>query len=180
MAAVSPMAVTSFVSLEEYLRTSYEPDPEYIDGELKEKPVVQWTHSNLQAILSSWFHQRRKEWNITVGVESRMKVSSMRVRLPDVVVDYRGYHPQVLLTPPLILIEILSPSDTFTGMQKRIDDYLKMGAPNVWVIDPEARIGFVYRPDAPALQVTRFEVANSPIYIALPELFAEFDEENPR
>ena len=172
------MAATTLVPLEEYLRTSYEPDPEYIDGELKEKPVVQWTHSSLQASLCLWFGQHRKEWKIALGVESRMQVSPTRVRLPDVVVDYRGRHPEILTDPPLILIEILSPSDTFAGMQKRLTDYLTMGAPNVWVIDPEARIGFVYRTDAPARLVTRFEVANTPIYLDLAQLFAEFDEDN--
>ena len=49
------MAATTLVTLEEYLRTSYEPDQEYIDGELKEKPVVRWTHSRLQASLCMWF-----------------------------------------------------------------------------------------------------------------------------
>ncbi len=48
------MATTTLVSLEDYLRTDYDPDVEYIDGQLKEKPVVQWTHSNLQVSLSSW------------------------------------------------------------------------------------------------------------------------------
>ncbi len=65
-------------------------------------------------------------------------------------------------------------------MQKRIDDYLRMGAPNVWVIDPEARIGFTYHPGAPARQVTRFEVESTPIYVDLLQLFAEFDEDNPQ
>ncbi len=108
-----------------------------------------------------------------------MKVSPTRVRLPDVVVDYYGHHPEILMEPPLILIEILSPSDTFAGMQKRLHDYLSMGAPNVWVIDPETRVGFAYRADAPVRQVTRFEVAGTPIYLDLPDLFAEFDEDNP-
>ena len=171
--------MTTLISLEDYLHTSYKPDVEYIDGELKEKPVVQWMHSNLQANLCLWFGQHKKEWKIIVGVESRTQVSSTQVRLPDVVVDYKGHHPQVLTAPPLILIEILSPSDTFAAMQKRIDDYLKMGAPNVWIIDPEARLGFRYRPNVPAQEVARFEVENTPIYLDLLELFAEFDEDHP-
>ena len=30
----------------------------------------------------------------------------------------------------------MSPADTMTAMQDRIDDYLAFGVPNVWVIDP--------------------------------------------
>ena len=38
----------SIVSMEEYLRTSYRPDCEYIDGELRERNVGQWEHSRIQ------------------------------------------------------------------------------------------------------------------------------------
>jgi len=34
-----------------------------------------------------------------------------------------------------------------TQMQERIDDYLRMGVPNVWVIDPRTRRGYHYTPD---------------------------------
>ena len=172
------MATSTLVSLDEYRKTSYRPDLEYLDGELKEKPLVQWTHSNLQVSISSWFHQRRKEWNIAVGVESRTQVSPTRVRLPDVVVDRAGRHPEILTSPPLIAVEILSPSDSFTGMANRVQDFLNMGIPNVWIIDPEARTGFVCASDAPPREVARFEVTNTPIYLDLPELFASFDEDN--
>ena len=39
-AGATDMATTAGISIQEYLRTSYTPDCEYIDGELKEKHVV--------------------------------------------------------------------------------------------------------------------------------------------
>ncbi len=172
------MAASTVVSLEEYRRTSYRPDLEYIDGELKEKPVVQWTHSNLQVALSAWFYQHRKEWKIVTGVASRTQVSPARVRLPDVVVDHAGRHPEILTTPPLIVIEILSPSDSFANTVTRVQDYLMMGVPNVWILSPEDRAGFVCTHGAAPQTVSRFEVTNSPIYVDLNDLFAGFDEDN--
>lgn len=46
-------------------------------------------------------------------------------------------------TPPLLCIEILSPEDSFGNMRTRVRDYLDMGVPEVWVIDPSTRTVFV-------------------------------------
>ncbi len=172
------MAASTLVSLDEYRSTSYHPDVEYIDGELKEKPLVQWTHSNLQSLLCLWFGQHRKEWNITVGVESRTQVSPRRVRLPDVVVNRKGRHPEILTAPPLIAIEILSPSDSSSDVANRIRDLLTMGIANVWMIDPRTRTGFVCTLDAPPQPTKHFEVSGTAIYLDLAQLFATFDEDN--
>jgi len=32
-------AATTFVTVEEYLRSSFEPDAEYVDGEIEERPA---------------------------------------------------------------------------------------------------------------------------------------------
>ncbi len=176
------MGVTSLVSLEEYLATSYRPDREYIDGEARLKggqnAVLQWTHSNLRYQLAVWFGGRRKEWGITGGVESRMQVTATEVLLPDFVVDYSGSRPEVLIIPPLIAIEILSPSDSFSQNIRKIGAYLAMGVPNMWLIDPETRIGYVCRKYGPPQPARRFEVDQTPIYLDLTELFAAFDEDN--
>ncbi len=172
------MATATFVSLEEYNKTSYRPDMEYIDGELKEKAAVQWIHSNLQALLALWFGQHKKEWKVVVGVGCRTRVAATRVRLPDVVIDHAGPHLQTLTTPPLIVIEILSPTDTFSEMRKRIRDFQTMGIENIWIIDPQERTGFLCGQDASWHPVMRFEVPGTPIFLNLPELFASYDEDN--
>ena len=172
------MATTTLVSLEEYLASTYEPDLEYLNGELKERPMVMTAHGALQSFLSQWFANHRKEWGIRVAVEARTRVSSTRVRLPDVVVGPRGRWPQTLVEPPLIVIEILSPSDTASELVEKIDDYLTMGVPNIWIIDESKRAGFVIRSDAPAQPVQRFEVAGTPIYVELPEIFKSLDEDD--
>ncbi len=46
---------------------------------------------------------------------------------------------QVLRQPPLIWIEILSPEDSMSSMQERIDDYVAFGIANVWIFDPRRR-----------------------------------------
>jgi Uma2 family endonuclease len=45
---------------------------------------------------------------------------------------------------PLICIEILSKDDTFKSVTERLDDYLAMGVPNIWVIEPHTKRGYIY------------------------------------
>jgi Uma2 family endonuclease len=48
----------------------------------------------------------------------------------------RGPQPEVIVKPPALVVEILSPDDTYTETQSRSADYLHMGVPCVWIIDP--------------------------------------------
>ena len=38
-------------------------------------------------------------------------------------------------------------SDTFNSVTERLDDYLAMGVPNIWVIEPHTRRSYVYNAD---------------------------------
>jgi Uma2 family endonuclease len=52
---------------------------------------------------------------------------------------------QIITHPPLIVIEILSPGDSLLGMREKIEDYLAFAIPNIWVVDPSDRMGYVCR-----------------------------------
>ncbi len=176
---------TTKVSIEEYLRTSYRPDVEYIDGELrsrsglpfesKQVPMVQFAHGRLQWLICSWFDRHEELWNITGGVETRIQVSPDRVRLPDVVIDHAGAKPDILVEPPLIVVEVLSPDDSYAETQRRAADYRDMGIENIWLIDPETRTGRICK-GRDRIAVKRFTVAGSPIYMDLDELFVRLDK----
>src|SRR5262245_15457399 len=106
------MKAAALVPVEEYLRTTYRPDCDYVDGELLERNVGEKDHSDLQSELVHYFRSRRRQWNVHAYVEQRVQVSNRRFRLPDVCV-YAGTAPgeQVFRTPPFICIEIISPDD---------------------------------------------------------------------
>ena len=66
-----------------------------------------------------------------------MQVKPQRFRVPDVCVVLGGRpQEQILTKPPFICIEILSPEDRISRLESRVDDYLAMGVPYVWVLDP--------------------------------------------
>ena len=58
------MATSTRLSLSEYMKTSYRPDREYVDGELRERNVGKWEHARLQALLASWFGSQEKSWSV--------------------------------------------------------------------------------------------------------------------
>jgi len=134
------MGTAAGVSLDEYLRTSYDPDCEYVDGEVVERNLGERDHSKLQGALTSWFFVRRKELDIHPYPEQRIRIAPRRYRIPDVCVVW-GPEPeeQVFTSPPLICVEILSPEDRAGKMQEKIDDYLGFGIRYVWVINPQTR-----------------------------------------
>jgi hypothetical protein len=94
------MATSASISLSEYLSTSYKPDREYLNGELRERNVGKWAHARTQALLAAWFRVHEKAWDIMGGVAPRLQVSGIRVRVPDLVVMDAGPQPDVLVDPP--------------------------------------------------------------------------------
>jgi len=137
------MSTAALVSLEEYLTTTYHPDCDYLDGVLVERNVGQRDHSELQGKVFAFFYNRRKELRLAAFVEQRIRVAERRYRIPDIcVVTLPKPDEQIFTQPPYICIEILSPEDSFPRMQQRFDDYLAMGVPNVWVLDPDSHRGW--------------------------------------
>jgi len=134
------MPAGTLVSVEEYLSTSYDPDCDYVDGEVLERNLGELDHSKLQKKLIVYFGTREERWGIHVFPEQRVQVSRTRFRVPDICV-VAGAEPneQILTKPPVLCIEILSPEDSMSRMQERIDDYLTFGVPHVWVIDPRTK-----------------------------------------
>ena len=66
------------------------------------------------------------------------------MRIPDVVLVKKGPQADVLSEPPVLIVEILSPEDSYGDTQRRADDYRMMGARTLWIIDPETRTGNVH------------------------------------
>jgi Uma2 family endonuclease len=162
----------TLISVSEYIRSSYRPDCDYVDGKIEERNMGERDHAALQAALILWFGQRQKEWNIEVLPEQRMQISPTRFRVPDVVLlSLDQPVEQILTMPPLACIEILSPEDTLRRMQERIDDYRQFGVVNIWILDPSTQRGYDCRPSG-WLDATEFEVVNTPIRLILRELFA--------
>lgn len=166
------MGAQTAVSEEIYLTTAYDPDCDYVNGEVLERNVGEERHSFFQGMLTAYFLERRRQWNIMAYPEQRVRVAAGRYRVPDLCVVRGGPASEPILTqPPFLCVEILSSEDRLSRIQERIDDYLAMGVETVWVVDPVRQRGWMHssagiveakdgimRTTDPAIQVPLVEV----------------------
>jgi Uma2 family endonuclease len=172
------MEAPVLVPVEEYLRTSYRPDCDYVDGEVLERNLGEHDHSDLQTELAVYFRTRRKQWRLHAVVEQRVQVAPTRFRIPDVcVVKAPGPYPPIFHEPPFICIEVLSKDDSLRSVQRRIDDYLNFGVPYVWVVDPIDRRVWAYNLEGNReVKDGVLRTENPAIEVSLVEVFAGLDE----
>ena len=172
------MATATSIPLSEYLQTIYEPDCDFIDGELKERNVGEQPHSHLQSILAGIFRDNRRVWLVRSLTEQRIQTRPTRFRIPDVCI-LRSSDPRdpIIRFAPFICLEILSKDDSLMDLQEKVDEFQALGVEHIWIVDPKLRKGYIA--SAQGFRHTDngiFTIPGTPIRIDLAEVFAEFDE----
>jgi len=170
------VGTSTSIPLSEYLSTSYQPDREWVDGELRERNMGEGAHSIVQAFLIGLFRQYRQEWQVRVHPEQRVQTSFQHYRVPDLCL-VRANEPleRVMTKPPMLCVEILSWNDRMTELDERVEDYLSMGVPVVWIIDPRRRKAFLADFNG-RRSVSVLGVAGTLIQVPVQDIFAELDE----
>ena len=158
------MSVKTLVSVEEYLTSVYDPDVDYVDGELEDRYVGEKDHAKLQVRMLQLFGKLNANWFVII--ETRMRVSPTRFRVPDVCVYAQEPDEQVFTAPPLVVIEVLSPDDRMTRMQRKIEDYYTMGCRNIWILDPWEKRAFEYNGKATTEVYDKLSVSGFDINLA--------------
>jgi Uma2 family endonuclease len=135
------MATTTAISLEEYLSTDYEWAPEWVDGELVEREMLNIPHSEA----TSRILRAAEDAGLWAGAQLGLPMGD-RVRVPDVSVFLtrpKGVFPK---HPPLVTIELLSPSERMKDVVAKCREYEAFGVKHIWVLDPESRAMYVLGP----------------------------------
>ncbi len=138
-----------------------------IRGELREYPMTKRNrrHSKVMIavghILLKWVISRdlggevaggeagvrlRNNPETTVGMDAAYFSAESIAQMPENQSWYEG--------PPVLAVEILSPSDTHGEVVAKINLYLECGVPVVWILDPDFQTLTVYRPSATPLTLT--------------------------
>jgi Uma2 family endonuclease len=167
----------SYVTVREYLRTSYSPDCEYVNGRIVERNVGDKGRSILQMFLAGLFWVNRAAWGVEVYPELRTKLATKLYRIPDVLVVRAGLRfESVLDHPPLIAIEILSPDDSLGDLQEKVEEYVAFGIEHIWAFDPRKRLAWwADRGGLHLVKTGELTVPGTPIRVALGEVWAELD-----
>ena len=172
------MAAATFIPVHEYLQSTYQPDRDYLDGELKERNMGEQPHASIQAILAGIFRNHRNDWNIRVLTEQRVQTSPTRYRIPDVCLLHRSDPRDPIVTwAPLLCIEVLSEEDRLQELQTKVDEFAAMGVRDIWVIDPWKRIAYTASPQGfQKLAGDTLRIDGTAIELSLTEIFTELDE----
>lgn len=166
------------VSVEEYLRTSYEPNCEYLDGVLISKAMPDRIHGRLQALLIGFLLAQEELFGFESLSEQHIRISPTRFRIPDVSAltqpptDGRYLDDR---TPPLFTIEIASLEEPWPTLRAKLSDHLAMGVSLVIIADPYNKTVMV------ATQIEPLHELPSPLIVNIPvpdkgALKIDFDE----
>ncbi len=165
------------VPLEVYLRTTYRPDRDWIDGEVRERNMGEQAHSLVQKFLMIYLSAREEQWQIRVLPEQRVQTSAKNYRVPDVCATRSdAAFERILTVAPLLCIEVMSFDDRMSEILERVEDYLAMGVKAVWVVDPRRRRGFVADAGGVVQAADNLTVPGSQVCARLSDIFVYLDK----
>jgi Uma2 family endonuclease len=115
---------------------------------------------NAGFILSSFIRQRRKGYACANDPGIMWESDPDTVEGPDLFFydknrTFADLNPNWTEEIPTLAIEVLSPNDRMTKVNRRIGRFIKRGVPLVWLIDPEEQTVTVYRPDGAPVVLER-------------------------
>ena len=164
-AAASPQ----FVSVYEYLHTVYKPDVDYVDGILEDRSLGEIDHWHVQRAILQALIGGEQTYDYFVIQEIRTQVSPTRFRVPDTCLMRKEDLPErIIARAPLLCIEVMSPEDRLGRLVTKCYDYLAMGVPEVWILDPQKRIAYVLRADRSLTEVYEGSLELASIGVDLP------------
>jgi Uma2 family endonuclease len=135
---------------------------ELIRGELREEPMTTRSAAhclamtNLAGLLWGWLREQPRPRGRLYTGDARLRLrrdpdTFVGVDLLYITAEQAARSPveaKFLDEPPLLVVEILSPSDTTKDVVEKVVEYLANGVALVWVVDPYLRAVTVHRPDA--------------------------------
>jgi Uma2 family endonuclease len=126
------------LSVDEFLDGYADDRCELLGGETRPKPLGRLKHvmtrQQLQFMLAPVFGRRRVQTELSVKIGEDVPV-------PDLVVlqnEKPRLYRDALDEPPVLCVEVVSPSQTPSEMLAKCERYRQFGVPFCWVIDPVA------------------------------------------
>ena len=165
------MTTGTAVSVEEYLRTSYEPSCEYVDGVLVPKAMGTRKHGKIQARLPALIETAFPQYEVIT--ELTVRITGKQYLIPDLSVYLRDQvQDPYPIAPVHLCIEIVSPDDRLREIFVKCETYHAWGCPHTWVLDPLTRRAWQYaKGTAAPIEVTG-ELTAGDIHLSVADIFA--------
>ncbi|WNN92161.1 Uma2 family endonuclease [Gloeocapsopsis dulcis] len=168
----------SKLSLQEFLDLPQSDDRyELVEGQLQPKMSPKYKHASIQGrlfrLLDDWCNDQQcgrvcPEWAIVLKRQQEDWVP-----VPDLTyVSYQRLpqewdEDEPCPVKPELVVEIISPGQTFSGMTQKATDYLLAGVDCVWVVESKAQSVTIFRQDSLPQTVWQEGAISDPL---LPEL----------
>jgi len=168
--------VGTLIPVGDYLKTSYSPDREYRDGQVMERNVGDNAHALLQIALGAYSRRRRKEWQVEVYTELRIRARADWYPIPDVCLyPLPAPTERFPSTMPLLWVEILSEDDRMIEVWQKAADLVACGALYVWIINPHTIESQLLTPSGGLNQVPgkTLQIPGTPMVIPLVDVMQE-------
>jgi len=127
---------------------------ELVDGEIVEKMPSNPRSSRVSVKVSRYLDifVEENDLGYVTGEAGGYHISDRNMFAPDVAfiskerqpeLPEKGYNP----IPPDLAVEVISPTDSYADVAKKIRTYLQNGTRMVWVFEPETETVTVHTPD---------------------------------
>ncbi len=145
---------TKLITGEELLAMGDIGPTELIDGRIVQMSPTGGEHGQVEfdlgRLLGNFVAEHKRGWVMGGEVGIYIRRNPDRVRAADVAFISRERlphkpRPGFLEVAPELVVEVISPNDTWEEMRRKLEDYFSIGVDRVWVVEPENRAIVVYR-----------------------------------
>ena len=152
-----PVEAPALVTIDQFLEMQFDGPVELVRGEVVELTRPDQSHGNVclevAFAIASWARsaQAGRVTTNDAGIVTDPHPGTLRGA--DVAFFassqlFDGKLPRGPVTlVPVLCVEVLSPSNTWSGMRRKIEEYLAVGVHEVWLVDPELRTVDRFRRD---------------------------------
>ncbi|MBV9128185.1 MAG: Uma2 family endonuclease [Verrucomicrobia bacterium] len=139
------------------------------------KPMPSMNHGRVQANLIGEFLRQRQ---FSVYSELTLEIADINYT-PDLCLYHREpadfRHDQMRRTePPLLAVEIVSPTQGYQDFSKKVDAYFQHGVGSVWIVTPPIRNVTILLPGGEQKSFSERECATDPVLGVTADLGAVF------
>ncbi len=149
-----PIESDAIYSLEEFMQMDFDERVELVDGKIQTMGWNNLTHARLvtflSALLDSWAKQTN--WGLIFSGDAGIltKKQPDNARGADLICISRERYQKVsqkgkvMDLGPELIIEVVSPSNTWNAINEKLKEYFAIQTGEVWVVSPENRMVTVF------------------------------------